>query len=144
MSASFWVSLSTIVFLIIVGFKSSKLIGLYFLKQQDDIKKRINDANDVYQKAQNLYQEYANKIEALDSEAMLILDNANHEAKKIVDNAQSVVDKMIEKKNQELSKRISEYEMQTKNYILSKYADIIVDDLYEKASKNNFETQKID
>jgi F0F1-type ATP synthase membrane subunit b/b' len=132
MSATFWVSLSTIVFLGIVALKSYKAVVVYFTKQQEEIKQKLADASQLYQNAQNLYDEYSKRIEALEVETGVILDNARHESQKIIDGTQQAVSKILEKKNKELSRRIFEYETQAKNHILSKYADMIANDLYEK------------
>lgn len=134
MSASFWVSLSTIFFLAIVIFKSYKLIIAYFSEQQNGIKKQLTEAADVYEKAQSLYQDYSKRIESLEEEASKILENAQFEAEKIIKDAQSATAKLVEKKNQELSKRISEYEEQIKSNLVSKYAGIVVDDLYKQVN----------
>jgi F0F1-type ATP synthase membrane subunit b/b' len=123
-SAGFWVSLSTIVFLIIVAVKSYKLIMVYFAKQQDEIKKKLIDADEMYQ----------GRMEALDIEIERILKDAQNESQNIINSTEHAVEKIISKKNKELSQRISEYELQIKNRILSQYADIIVDDLYSKVS----------
>jgi F0F1-type ATP synthase membrane subunit b/b' len=133
-SAGFWVSLSTIVFLIIVAVKSYKLIMVYFAKQQDEIKKKLIDADEMYKKADNLFKQYQGRMEALDIEIERILKDAQNESQNIINSTEHAVEKIISKKNKELSQRISEYELQIKNRILSQYADIIVDDLYSKVS----------
>jgi F-type H+-transporting ATPase subunit b len=130
---AFWVVLSTIVFLLIVFFKSYKLIAAYFDKQQDDIKMTIIEAESVYNKANTLYQEYVKRMTDLEVEAEKILESAHNEARNIIGSAEDTVAKIVFKKQQELSRRISEYETQLTNQILLKYADIIVDDLQELA-----------
>ena len=130
---AFWVGLSTVVFLLIVIVKSYKFISEYFYKQQNDIKVTITEAEAIYHKANTLYQEYVQRMTALELEAEKLLESAHVEAKNIINSAEDTVAKMIVKKQQALSQRISEYEVQLTNQILLKYADIIVDDLQEIA-----------
>jgi F0F1-type ATP synthase membrane subunit b/b' len=136
MSIAFWVGLSTAVFLLIVAMKSYKIVNFYFSKQQDDIKLKLNEAESLYQKAHQFYEEYRERMEMLEIEADKILGNAHEESQNIVNSAESMVAKMVIKKQQELSQHLHNYEFQLKNKILAQYADVIADDLYKKSSVN--------
>ncbi len=134
MSIAFWVGLSTVVFLLIVVIKSYKMIDSYFSNQQNDIKLKLNEAEALYQKAHHLYEEYRERMEMLELEADKILKNAQDESQNIINSAEGMVAKIVIKKQQELSQHVHNYEYQLKNQILAQYADVITDDLYEKAS----------
>ena len=134
MSAAFWVSLSTIVFLIIVCIKSYKLIMSHFVSEQNEIKKKLIEADEIYKKADSLFKEYQERMAALDIEIEKILKNAQNESQNIINSTEHAVEKIVSKKNKELSQRINEYELQIKNRILLQYADLIASNLYSEAS----------
>lgn len=138
MNATIWVSLSTVTFLAIVILKSYKLISNYFYDKQKEIKNKILEADEIYQKAHSLYEEYRERMENLELEAEKILQYAHEESQNIINSTEKFIEKISAKKQQELTQRISEYELRLKDTIIREYTDIIIDDLYRVVNENKF------
>ncbi|MFT6072896.1 MAG: F0F1-type ATP synthase membrane subunit b/b' [Alphaproteobacteria bacterium] len=138
MTAAFWVGLSTFIFVLFVVIKSYRAIFSYFDNQQKDIQSKLFEAEDVFQKAHDLYESYREKMETLELEAEQILKEANKTYKAIIDNADVAVDKIVIKKKNELARHVEACKHQLKQQILFKYADLIANNLkLSSASSSN-------
>lgn len=132
LDASFWVYLSTLVFLIIVVLKSYALISNYLEKQQQQIRVHLKEAEDVHRKALELYGEYKDKLEEINSESSRILSEAERVSKEIIDDSKVAIDRMIAKKKKEAEGRMIDYEEKVKRQLILKYATLVQDDMKKR------------
>jgi|GEM_PF-4216148 len=137
MLPAFWVYLSTVVFLGILFFKAYKKIIAHFSNQQDAIKLKLEDAEEAYQKALDLYESYREKIEVLELESEKILDKANHRRQEVLDKAEVLCQKIATRKKLELQQRLDIYGDLLKQKLVSHLSDSVI-----IASKKSFEAER--
>lgn len=134
MTASFWVYISTICFLALVYVFCKKMVLAFFNAKKKEIAEKFEEVRHNKAQAEALYEEYRQKMDDLETKTSHIIKEAELAANNIIINAEHDIEQYKYQKNKELDSNIKKYETELKQKIYSKYADVIVHILGDKAA----------
>lgn len=143
MSASFWVAVSTVVFMVVIYLLAKKSIADFLAEKRKEIVEALEDTKKKRQDAEALYEEYRQKMEGLEQQTSEIIENAEKSAAEMLKKADQDIQKLQDIKKAEIARRISEYERSLKDSVTNKYADFISTIISEQA-KSGHENMNID
>ncbi|MEM6602754.1 MAG: ATP synthase F0 subunit B [Pseudomonadota bacterium] len=143
MTASNWVYLSTLVFLALVFFKSRKAIIAFLDAKRDEIQKNLTETKHKRMEAEALYEEYRIKMEALEQQTQIIIDNAEKTAAEMLKKAEEDIEALKTSKKNEVQRRIADYERSVKDKLTAKYAHIFYE-LFQDEARGMVSQKEID
>ena len=144
MDATFWVTISFLIFLgILVYFKIPQKIKEVLEQNILSIKNQINEAEKLKEDAKNILIEHEKKISNSKNEVREMIDKANEEAEKNVIKVNEEFHNLMENRKKNAEERIRQLKNQAEKDIKNASVKIAVDSV-EKLIKNSIDKSKLD
>ncbi len=144
MDATFWVTISFLIFLgILIYFKIPIKIKETLEQNILDIKNQINEAEKLKEDAKNILTENEKKISDSKNEVREMIDKASEEAEKNVIRANKEFHNFMENRKKSAEERIRQLKNQAEKDIKNASIKIAMDSV-EKLFKNSLDKSKLD
>ena len=144
MDATFWVTISFLIFLgILIYFKIPIKIKETLEQNILSIKSQINDAEKLKEDAKNILTENEKKISNSKNEVREMIDKASEEAEKNVIRANKEFHNFMENRKKSAEERIRQLKNQAEKDIKNASIKIAMDSV-EKLFKNSLDKSKLD
>ena len=144
MDATFWVTISFLIFLgILIYFKIPIKIKETLEQNISSIKSQINDAEKLKEDAKNILTENEKKISNSKNEVREMIDKASEEAEKNVIRVNKEFHNFMENRKKSAEERIRQLKNQAEKDIKNASIKIAMDSV-EKLFKNSLDKSKLD
>ena len=144
MDATFWVTVSFLIFLgILVYFKIPQKIKEILEQNILSIKNQINEAEKLKEDAKNILIEQEKKISNSKNEVREMINKANEEAEKNVIKVNEEFHNLMENRKKNAEERIRQLKNQAKKDIKNTSVKIAIESV-EKLIKNSLDKSKLD
>ncbi len=144
MDATFWVTISFLIFLgILIYFKIPQKIKETLEQNILNIKNQINEAEKLKEDAKNILIEQEKKISNSKKEVKEMINKASEEAEKNVIKANKEFHNMIENRKKNAEERIRQLKNQAEKDIKNASVKIAIESV-EKLIKNSLNKSKLD
>ena len=144
MDATFWVTISFLIFLgILVYFKIPQKIKEVLEQNILNIKNQINEAEKLKEDAKNILIEQEKKISNSKNEVKEMINKANEEAEKNVIRVNKEFHNLMENRKKNAEERIRQLKNQAEKDIKNASVKIAIESV-EKLIKNSLDKSKLD
>ena len=144
MDATFWVTISFLIFLgILIYFKIPIKIKETLEQNILSIKSQINDAEKLKEDAKNILTENEKKISNSKNEVKNMIDRANEEAEKNIIKTNKEFHALMENRKRNAEERIKQLKNQAVKDIKNASVNIAIESV-EKLIKNSLDKSKLD
>ena len=144
MDATFWVTISFLIFLgILVYFKIPQKIKEVLEQNILNIKNQINEAEKLKEDAKNILIEQEKKISNSKNEVKEMINKANEDAEKNVIRVNKEFHNLMENKKKNVEQRIGQLKNQAEKDIKNASVKIALESV-EKLIKNSLDKSKLD
>ncbi len=144
MDATFWVTISFLIFLgILVYFKIPQKIKEVLEQNILNIKNQINEAEKLKEDAKNILIEQEKKISNSKNEVKEMINEANEEAEKNVIRVNKEFHNLMENRKKNAEERIRQLKNQAEKDIKNASVKIAIESV-EKLIKNSLDKSKLD
>ena len=144
MDATFWVTISFLIFLgILVYFKIPQKIKEVLEQNILNIKNQINEAEKLKEDAKNILIEQEKKISNSKNEVKEMINKANEEAEKNVIRVNKEFHNLMENRKKNAEERIRQLKNQAEKDIKNASVKIAIESV-EKLMKNSLDKSKLD
>lgn len=127
MTESHWVYLSTATFIGLVYLFAKNAVFNFLNNKRQEIKDLLADTQKKHLEAQNLYNEFKQKMDSLEVQKQDILSNAQKTADAMLAQAKIDIETLKKNKQSEMQMRIADYERSLYNKMIVKYSDILME-----------------
>ncbi len=144
MDATFWVTISFLIFLgILIYFKIPQKIKEILEQNILNIKNEINEAEKLKEDAKNILAEHEKKISNSKNEVKKMIDKASDEVEKNVIRVNKEFHNLMENKKKNVEQRIGQLKNQAEKDIKNASIKIALESV-EKLIKNSLDKSKLD
>ena len=144
MDATFWVTVSFLIFLgILVYFKIPQKVKEILEQNITNIKSQIKEAEKLKDEAKNILTEHEKKISNSKNEVKLMISKANEEAENNVIKTNDAFHNLMETRKKNAEERIKQLKNQAEKDIKNASVKIALESV-EKLIKNSLDKSKLD
>jgi F0F1-type ATP synthase membrane subunit b/b' len=136
MTEAHWVYLSTATFIGLVYWFARQAVFNVLNSKRQEIKGLLADTQKKHLEAQNLYNEFKQKMDSLDVQKQDILANAQKTADAMLAQAKIDIETLKTSKQAEMQMRIADYERGLYNKMIEKYSDILMESVKDSVQSN--------
>ncbi len=144
LDATFWVTISFLIFLgILIFFKIPQKVKETLEQNILNIKSQINEAEKLKEDAKNILTEHEKKISNSKKEVQQMINKANEEAEKNIIRTNEEFHKLMDNRKKSAQERINQLKNQAEKDIKNASVEIALESV-EKLIKNSLDKSKLD
>ena len=144
LDATFWVTISFLIFLgILIFFKIPQKVKETLEQNILNIKSQINEAEKLKEDAKNILTEHEKKISNSKKEVQQMINKANEEAEKNIIRTNEEFHKLMDNRKKSAQERINQLKNQAEKDIKNASVEIALESV-EKLIKNSIDKSKLD
>ncbi len=144
LDATFWVTISFLIFLgILIFFKIPQKVKETLEQNIFNIKSQINEAEKLKEDAKNILTEHEKKISNSKKEVQQMINKANEEAEKNIIRTNEEFHKLMDNRKKSAQERINQLKNQAEKDIKNASVEIALESV-EKLIKNSIDKSKLD
>ena len=144
LDATFWVTISFLIFLgILIFFKIPQKVKETLEQNIFNIKSQINEAEKLKEDAKNILTEHEKKISNSKKEVQQMINKANEEAEKNIIRTNEEFHKLMDNRKKSAQERINQLKNQAEKDIKNASVEIALESV-EKLIKNSLDKSKLD